>query len=131
MLHYISEFPKEWEGFNEGRWCNTSVNVRDFIKKNYTPYDGDESFLEGPTDATVKLWDQIMDLSRQEREAGGVLDMDTSVVSTITSHPAGYLNKDLEQTKSVITYRFTDIYDQYYWTPALIGGGDSDNNNSN
>ncbi len=97
MLHYISEFPKEWEGFNEGRWCNTSVNVRDFIKKNYTPYDGDESFLEGPTDATIKLWDQIMDLSRQEREAGGVLDMDTSVVSTITSHPAGYLNKDLEQ----------------------------------
>ncbi len=87
----------EWEGFREGRWSNTSVNVRDFIKKNYTPYDGDESFLEPPTEATKQLWDQIMELSRQEREAGGVLDMDTKIVSTITSHPAGYLNKDLEQ----------------------------------
>lgn len=93
----IKTWPQEWEGFKEGRWSNTSVNVRDFIKKNYTPYDGDESFLAGPTDATKKLWDQIMDLSRQEREAGGVLDMDTKIVSTITSHGAGYLNKDLEQ----------------------------------
>lgn len=93
----IRTWPQEWEGFKEGRWSNTSVNVRDFIKKNYTPYDGDESFLVGPTDATKKLWDQIMDLSRQEREAGGVLDMDTKIVSTITSHGAGYLNKDLEQ----------------------------------
>ncbi len=93
----IKTWPQEWEGFKEGRWSNTSVNVRDFIKKNYTPYDGDESFLVGPTDATKKLWDQIMDLSRQEREAGGVLDMDTKIVSTITSHGAGYLNKDLEQ----------------------------------
>ncbi|MBS6445531.1 MAG: formate C-acetyltransferase [Ruminococcus sp.] len=87
---------KEWYGFNEGRWCN-SINVRDFILKNFTPYDGDESFLEGPTDATNKLWEQVMDLSKKEREAGGVLDMDTKVVSTITSHGAGYLNKDLEQ----------------------------------
>ena len=90
-------WPKEWDGFNPGRWSNTSVNVRDFIKKNYTPYDGDESFLAGPTDATKKLWDQVMDLTRQEREAGGVLDMDTKIISTITSHKAGYLNKDLEQ----------------------------------
>ncbi|MBR1591906.1 MAG: formate C-acetyltransferase [Ruminococcus sp.] len=97
MLHFIKEFPKEWEGFNEGRWCNTSVNVRDFIKKNYTPYDGDESFLAPPTEATKKLWEQVMELSRQEREAGGVLDMDTKIISTITSHGAGYLNKDLEQ----------------------------------
>jgi formate C-acetyltransferase len=86
---------KEWYGFNEGRWCN-SINVRDFILKNFTPYDGDDSFLEGPTEATTKLWEQVMDLSKQEREAGGVLDMDTKVVSTITSHGAGYLNKDLE-----------------------------------
>jgi formate C-acetyltransferase len=86
---------KEWYGFNEGRWCN-SINVRDFILKNFTPYDGDDSFLEGPTEATNKLWEQVMDLSKQEREAGGVLDMDTKVVSTITSHGAGYLNKDLE-----------------------------------
>ena len=97
MLHYLKEFPKEWEGFTTGRWSNTSVNVRDFIKKNYTPYDGDESFLTGPTDATKQLWEQIMDLTRQEREAGGVLDMDTKIISTITSHGAGYLNKDLEQ----------------------------------
>ena len=93
----INTWAKEWDGFNEGRWNHTSVNVRDFIKKNYTPYDGDESFLAGPTDATKKLWDQIMDLSRQEREAGGVLDMDTKIISTITSHGAGYLNKELEQ----------------------------------
>ena len=93
----INTWPKEWDGFKEGRWSTTSVNVRDFIKKNYTPYEGDESFLAGPTEATKQLWDQVMDLTRQEREAGGVLDMDTKIVSTITSHGAGYLNKDLEQ----------------------------------
>lgn len=97
MLHYFAEYPAEWKGFQEGRWCTTSVNVRDFIKKNYTAYDGDESFLAPPTEATKKLWEQVMDLSRQEREAGGVLDMDTKIVSTITSHDAGYLNKDLEK----------------------------------
>lgn len=85
----------EWNGFKEGKW-SSSVNVRDFIQKNYTMYDGDESFLVGPTDETKKLWDQVLDLTKQEREAGGVLDMDTKVVSTITSHGAGYLNKDLE-----------------------------------
>ena len=94
MLH---EFAPEWEGFQPGRWSNTSVNVRDFIQKNITPYDGDESFLEGPTDATKQLWEQVTELARQEREAGGVLDMDTSVISTITSHGPGYLNKDLEK----------------------------------
>ncbi|MEE5992030.1 MAG: formate C-acetyltransferase [Oscillospiraceae bacterium] len=93
----FKEFAPEWEGFEPGRWSNTSVNVRDFILKNYTPYDGDESFLEGPTEATTKLWEQVMDLSRQEREAGGVLDMDTKIISTITSHKAGYLNQDLEK----------------------------------
>ena len=91
------EFQPEWEGFNAGRWSNTSVNVRDFIQKNFTPYDGDDSFLAGPTEATTKLWEQVMELSEKEREAGGVLDMDTKIVSTITSHEAGYLNKDLEQ----------------------------------
>jgi len=90
-------FEPEWEGFTPGRWSHTSINVRDFILKNYTPYDGDESFLEGPTEATTKLWEQVMDLSRQEREAGGVLDMDTKIVSTITSHGPGYLNQALEQ----------------------------------
>ncbi len=93
----IKTWAPEWDGFNEGRWSHTSVNVRDFIKKNYTQYEGDESFLAGPTDATKQLWDQVMELSRQEREAGGVLDMDTKIISTITSHGAGYLNKDLEK----------------------------------
>ena len=96
MLHLVDEYPIEWEGFNQGRW-SSNINVRDFIKKNYTPYDGDESFLAPPTDATNKLWAQIMELTRLEREKGGVLDMDTDIVSTITSHDAGYLNKDLEQ----------------------------------
>ncbi len=93
----IDTWKSEWDGFADGRWSKTSVNVRDFIKKNYTPYDGDESFLAPPTEATKQLWTQIMELSRLEREAGGVLDMDTSIVSTITSHGAGYLNKELEQ----------------------------------
>ena len=93
----VNTWAKEWDGFNEGRWSSSSVNVRDFIKKNYTPYEGDESFLAGPTEATKQLWEQVMELSRQEREAGGVLDMDTKIISTITSHGAGYLNKDLEQ----------------------------------
>ena len=84
-----------YKGFVDGVWSK-EINVRNFIQKNYTPYDGDESFLAGPTEATLKLWDQVMDLTRQEREAGGVLDMDTHVISTITSHAAGYLNKDLE-----------------------------------
>jgi len=84
-----------YKGFVDGVWSK-EINVRNFIQKNYTPYDGDDSFLAGPTEATLKLWDQVMDLTRQEREAGGVLDMDTHVISTITSHAAGYLNKDLE-----------------------------------
>ena len=91
------QFYDEWEGFKPGRWSNTSINLRDFIQKNFTPYDGDDSFLAGPTEATTKLWEQVMELSKQEREAGGVLDMDTKIVSTITSHGPGYLNKDLEK----------------------------------
>ena len=85
-----------WDGFKPGRWNRTSVNVRDFIQQNYTPYEGDDSFLVGPTEATTKLWAQVMELSKQEREAGGVLDMDTKIVSSITSHGPGYLDKDLE-----------------------------------
>ncbi|MBQ3936245.1 MAG: formate C-acetyltransferase [Ruminococcus sp.] len=90
-------FMDEWEGFVPGRWSRTSINLRDFIHLNYTLYEGDESFLEGPTEATKQLWAQVMDLSEKERAAGGVLDMDTKIISTITSHDAGYLNKDLEQ----------------------------------
>lgn len=87
---------KEWEDFIPGRWSG-SVNVRDFIQLNYAPYDGDEEFLAGPTEATEKLWAQVMELTEKEREAGGVLDMDTKVVSTIIAHGPGYLNKELEQ----------------------------------
>ena len=86
---------QEWTGFNPGIW-EKEVNVRDFIQKNYTPYEGDEAFLTGPTQNTKDLWDQVMDLNQKEREAGGVLDMDTKVISTITSHGPGYLNKEKE-----------------------------------
>lgn len=89
-------FQKAWQGFKPGKW-QEEVDVRDFILKNFTPYTGDESFLEGPTEATKKLWEQVMELSKKEREAGGVLDADTKVVSTITSHGPGYLDKDLEK----------------------------------
>lgn len=85
-----------WEGFTKATWTN-EINVRSFIRHNYTPYDGDDSFLAGPTQDTLDLWDQVMDLTKQEREAGGVLDMDTKVISTITSHGPGYLNKDKEK----------------------------------
>lgn len=84
-----------WQGFKSGIW-EREINVRDFIQKNYTPYDGDDSFLAGPTEATRKLWAQVMDLTMQERQAGGVLDMDTKVISTITSHGPGYLDKEKE-----------------------------------
>lgn len=85
----------EWNGFTGGNW-EKFVDVRDFIQKNYTPYEGDDSFLCGPTQNTKDLWAQVMDLTKKEREAGGVLDMDTKVVSTLTSHGAGYLDKDKE-----------------------------------
>lgn len=87
---------EQWKGFSKGVWQN-EVNVRDFIMRNYSLYEGNDSFLEGPTDATSELWKQVMELSKQERENGGVLDMDTEIVSTITSHGPGYLNKDLEK----------------------------------
>ena len=86
----------QWSGFKAGAWKD-EINVRDFISKNYTPYDGDDSFLAGPTQDTKDLWAQVMDLTLQEREAGGVLDMDTKVVTGITSHGPGYLNKDKEK----------------------------------
>ena len=87
----------EWDGFVTGRWCNEEIDVREFIQLNYTPYEGDDSFLCDATDATKKLWDQVLTFMKRERDAGGVLDMDTEVVSTITSHGAGYINKKLEK----------------------------------
>lgn len=86
----------EWTSFKEGIW-EKEINVRDFIQKNYTPYEGDDSFLADATQATKELWDQVMDLTKQEREKGGVLDMDTKIISTITSHGPGYLDKSKEK----------------------------------
>ena len=90
---------EQWEGF-EGRIWKEEVNVRDFIQKNYTPYDGDESFLAGPTEATDKLWGALQKLQKEERAKGGVLDMETEVVSSLTAYGPGYIDetlKDLEQ----------------------------------
>ena len=85
----------QWRSFQPGVW-EREINVRNFIQKNYTPYDGNESFLASATKNTEQLWDQVMELSRQEQEAGGVLDMDTRIISTITSHGPGYLDKEKE-----------------------------------
>ena len=90
---------EEWEGF-KGRMWKEEINTRDFIQENYTPYDGDESFLAGSTEATDKLWGILQGLQKEERKKGGVLDMDTDIVSSLTSHGPGYISeetKDLEQ----------------------------------
>ena len=84
-----------WTGFAPGRWC-THIDLRDFIQRNYSPYDGDHTFLEGPTEATVQLWQQVSTLAGEEVKAGGTLDVDTTKVGTITSHGPGYIQKDLE-----------------------------------
>ncbi len=87
-----------WDGFKPGKWSEDGeINTRDFIQKNYTPYEGDGSFLAGPTDATKKLWSEVLELLEQERKNGGVLDADTEIISQINSHPAGYIDKDLEK----------------------------------
>ena len=91
-----------WAGFESGTW-QKEINVRSFIRHNYTPYDGDESFLKGPTESTVALWDKVLELSRLEREAGGVLDMDTKIISTITSHGPGYIDKRKEKIVGIQT----------------------------
>ena len=87
---------ESWEGFESGTW-KKEINPRSFIRHNYTPYEGDESFLAGPTEATRSLWKKITELYKKEKEAGGVLDMDTKVISTITSHAPGYIDKDKEK----------------------------------
>ena len=88
---------KEWEGFSSGDW-KSEINVRDFIQHNYSPYEGDSKFLTKPTEKTQKLWNEVLDLYKKEHDApGGVLDIDTKTVSTINSHDAGYIDKDLEQ----------------------------------
>ncbi len=90
-----------WEGFTGGNWEH-EVDVRDFIQKNYTPYEGDESFLAGPTERTTKLWETVLDLFAQERANGGVLDMDTEHVTGIISHPAGYIDADHPERETIV-----------------------------
>ena len=91
----------QWEGF-EGRIWKEEVNVRDFIQKNYTPYAGDESFLAGPTEATNKLWGALQKLQKEERAKGGVLDMETEVVSGLTSYGPGYIDEDLKDLEQIV-----------------------------
>ena len=87
----------EWNGFQSGKWQN-EIDVRNFIQANYTPYEGDSSFLAGPTEKTKKLWNEVLDLySKEKNSEGGVLDIDTKTISTISSHKAGYIDKELEQ----------------------------------
>lgn len=92
---------KEWEGF-KGKIWKEEINTRDFIQNNYTPYDGNESFLAGPTEATDKLWNKLQELQKEERAKGGVLDMDTDVVSSLTSHGAGYISEELKGLEKVV-----------------------------
>ncbi len=88
---------KEWEGFEKGEW-KRQINVRDFIQKNYTPYEGDSSFLKGTTEKTKNLWNKVLELYEKEKQSnGGVLDIDTKTISTIASHEAGYIDKNLEE----------------------------------
>ena len=87
---------EQWNGFNKGDW-QKEINVRDFIQKNYTPYEGDDSFLADATDSTKKLWNDVLELYKKERDNGGVLAISNDVASTITSHEAGYIDKDLEK----------------------------------
>ena len=87
---------EQWNGFNKGDW-QSEINVRDFIQHNYTPYEGDSSFLTTPTSKTTKLWDEVLELYKKEHDSkGGVLDIDTKTISTVSSHDAGYIDKDLE-----------------------------------
>ncbi len=87
---------KQWQNFKNGKW-KSSIDVRDFIQNNYTPYEGDDSFLVGPTERTKKLWDDVLDLYEQERKHNGMLDADTKTPSSINAYEAGYIDKDLEQ----------------------------------
>ena len=94
---------EQWKGFEKGEW-KRQIDVRSFIQKNYTPYVGDSSFLTGTTEKTKKLWDEVLELYKKEHDAqGGVLDIDTKTISTVSSHEAGYIDKDLEEIVGVQT----------------------------
>ncbi len=92
---------EQWEGFKGSKW-REEINTRDFIQNNYTPYDGDESFLAGPADSTNKLWSKLQQLQKEERAKGGVLDMDTHIVSGITSHEPGYIDPELKDLEKIV-----------------------------
>ena len=92
---------KEWEGF-QGRLWKEEVNTRDFIQENYKPYDGDENFLAGPTEATNTLWGILQKLQKEERAKGGVLDMDTDIVSGLTSHGPGYISEETKDLEKIV-----------------------------
>ncbi len=92
---------KEWRGFTGTKWLD-EVNIREFIQNNYTCYDGDESFLTGPTDATDKLWGMLKELQKQERAKGGVLDMETEVVSSMTAYGPGYISEGTKELEKVV-----------------------------
>ena len=96
MSELNEKFALAWQGFNQGNWQD-NVDVRDFIQKNYTPYEGDESFLAGSTPATDALWDKVMEGIKIENRTHAPVDFDTDVASTITSHDAGYITKELEK----------------------------------
>ena len=96
----MQEF-SQWDGFEGRRW-KEGVNVRDFIQNNYTPYEGDESFLEGATEATDKLWGRLQELQKEERKKGGVLDMETEVVSSLTAYGPGYIDEGLKDLEQVV-----------------------------
>ena len=91
----------QWDGF-EGRIWKEEINTRDFIQKNYQPYEGDQSFLADPTEATNKLWGRLSELQKEERAKGGVLDMDTHIVSGITAHKPGYISEELKELEQVV-----------------------------
>ena len=93
---------EQWQGFKGGKWQD-EVDVRGFIQNNYKPYDGDESFLEGPTESTNTLWEKLQKLQKEERAKGGVLDMETEVVSSLTAYGPGYLDKELEKVVGLQT----------------------------
>ena len=92
---------EQWKGFEQGKWCD-DIDTRDFIQMNYTPYDGDESFLAGPTDATNKLWGKLQELQKQERAKGGVLDMDTHIVTGINAHKPGYIDESMKDLEKIV-----------------------------
>ncbi len=92
---------KSWDGFEGGVW-QEEVNVRDFIQRNYTPYDGDETFLAPPTDATNRLWARVQELQKEERAKGGVLDMETEIVSDLTAYGPGYIDPALKDLEKVV-----------------------------